>query len=430
MNGGISIKKSITVRKDFITGILFLMYFCSRVVSSVLARLFGAGIMRPLFALLFFVLLLLCIVSNPQKAFVPLIVYFIIALCFLITYIFHPEYITWFTHSSYGIVPGFLYPSRGIWAFLVVWIVKDERRLYYYLKIACWGMFLFLLLQFVVAKVRGYWVVAQPNGSVINSEYDMEYGYDMLFPVSFFGAEIVIRRRKMYAFPFIVGAASILLGGSRGAIIWVVALFFFALPFRWNDLTGKQRVFFCAFLLLFLAFTIVAVLQYDAIMKSLAAWMSRRGISSRTLNSLVSGSFSDGNGRIEIYQMACELIKTGGALGRGVYGDRYYIGNFFQWGYSHDIFLELLVSFGYIGGSILILLLIFGVFFVYRHCYSLEKQVVWITFLTTSMKLILSNSFWYNAAFWTLLAIIIKTKKMKSKKKRTIETELGLAWEQ
>lgn len=258
----------------------------------------------------------------------------------------------------------------------------------------------------------------------------MEFGYDMLFPVSFFGAEIVIRRRKMYAFPFIVGAASILLGGSRGAIIWVAALFFFALPFRWKYMTGKKRVIFCVLLLLFLAITIVAVLQYDAIMRGLATWMLRHGISSRTLNSLVSGTFSDGSGRDVIYRMAWDLIKTGGPLGRGVYGDRYYIGNFFQWGYSHDIFLELLVSFGYIGGSILILLLIFGVFFVYRHCYSLEKQVVWITFLTTSMKLILSNSFWYNAAFWTLLVIIIKTKKMKSKKKRTIETELGLAWEQ
>lgn len=149
-------------------------------------------------------------------------------------------------------------------------------------------------------------------------------------------------------------------------------------------------------------------MNYQIILMGLSAILSKYGIASRTLSSLLSESFSDGNGRDMIFSMAMDLIKTGGLFGHGVYGDRYVIGNYFRWGYSHNIFLELFVSFGYLGGSIACAVLLLGIVKLYRSCDTLQKQVVFTTFLVTSCKLMLSNSFWYTAAFWALLALMIK----------------------
>ena len=133
------------------------------------------------------------------------------------------------------------------------------------------------------------------------------------------------------------------------------------------------------------------------------------GLSSRTLKALATGSFSDGNGREEIYEMAIELIKTGGPFGRGAYGDRYYIGRFYRGGYSHNLFLELLVTFGYVGGPIVILALFIGVLKAYKACFGDHvRQMLFVAYGVTTCKLMFSYSFWYAQTFWVMIAFMIR----------------------
>lgn len=196
--------------------------------------------------------------------------------------------------------------------------------------------------------------------------------------------------------------------GSRGAVVWTVIMFLMILPFKWKKIGSKKKVWFVLILAVLSIAVVPICMNYHIILSRLSAIFTRYGISSRTLLSLMEGSFSDGNGREQIYALAIDLIKTGGLFGHGVYGDRYTIGNYFRWGYSHNIFLEFFVSFGYIGGIAASLFLVTGILRLYRHCDTWKRQIVFITFLITSCKLILSNSFWYTPGFWALLALIIK----------------------
>lgn len=400
---------TVKIKPQIYSGMLLMMFFCDDVFAAVVEGIFGSSLVTPLYYLIFFVLLSLTIIVKKNKGSlaVPFWVYFFVFLLFLFTALIHPEYDEWFSHSVYGIIPAFLSPRAGIWAFLIVWLVSDED-LYIFVKYTAFILFLFGSLQFALVSIRGYWIIQDVEGTLRHDRYSLEYGYDMLLPVAFFGAEWLLRSKKIYFIPYILGAFMIFSNGSRGAVVWTVIMFLMILPFKWKKIGSKKKVWFVLILMVLSIVVVPICMNYHIILSRLSAIFMRYGISSRTLLSLMEGSFSDGNGREQIYALAIDLIKTGGLFGHGVYGDRYTIGNYFRWGYSHNIFLEFFVSFGYIGGIAASLFLVTGILRLYRHCNTWKRQIVFITFLITSCKLILSNSFWYTPGFWALLALIIK----------------------
>ena len=400
---------TVKIKPQIYSGMLLMMFFCDDVFASVVEEIFGSSFVTPLYYLIFFVLLSLTIIVKKNKGslIVPFWMYFFVFLLLLFTTLIHPEYDKWFSHSVYGIVPAFLSPRAGIWAFLIVWLVNDDD-LYTSVKYTAFILFLFGSLQFALVSVRGYWIIKDIEGTLRHDRYSLEYGYDMLLPVAFFGAEWLLQSKKLYFVPYIFGAFMIFSSGSRGAVIWTVIMFLMILPFKWKNIESKKKIWLVLFLTVLSIAVVLICMNYQVILSWISSIFTRYGISSRTLLFLMEGSFSDGNGREQIYALAIDLIKTGGLFGHGVYGDRYTIGNYFKWGYSHNIFLEFFVSFGYIGGAVASLSLIIGIFRLYRHCDTLKRQIVFITFLIPSCKLILSNSFWYTSGFWALLALMMK----------------------
>lgn len=409
--------KRISIGKDnILIRLLFILFFCSNVFSSVVARTIGNQYIYISYNIVFFSLLILFVFShgNLSNYIAPFLIYLFVALLFVVTAIVHPEYGEWFNHQTYGIRAAFLNPRCGIWAFIIAWLYKDKINLFSTLKIVCWIEMCFLGLQFYAAMRRGYWIDFDVNtGEMMEQEYNMEFGYTMLFSTSFMGAYAFIKKKKAYYIPFAAGFALILLGGSRGAAIWPVMLFPLMLPFKWKNMNQKQRFIFAFLVILAMMLLVLIYKNFRAVLVIISSILSKIGIAipSRTIESLLSGTFSDGNGREEIYSMAIDLIKTGGPFGWGVYGDRYVIGRIYKWGYSHNIILELFVSFGYIGGTIACLGLLYGHIKLYRVCNSPIEQIIYITFLATSMKLMLSNSFWYTPSFWYLLAIMMMWKR-------------------
>lgn len=404
------IKHKIRVTPKIVAKTLFLLFFCYEIFAEVVERTLGSYFITPIYCFIFFSLLFLAMYvhSGKDSLIIPVLVYFSIFLAFLLTITFHPEYDSWFSHSVYGIVPSFLVPRNGIWAFIIIWLIQDDDDLYLLVKDSAWIMFVFYVIQFILASGRGYWVVRDLDGSVRNELYHLEYGYNMLFPVALFGGEYFIHSQKKYIVPYAIGTIIIFISGSRGSIIWTVIMFLLFLPLKWKNMEKRRRIRL-VFILVLLSIVIITVyLNYQAILLALSTLLSKKGISSRTLYSLLEGSFSDGNGREQIYSLAIDLIKSGGLFGHGIYGDRFIIGNYYRWGYSHNIFLELFVSFGYLGGTLISGAIVLGIMKLYKNCNTLSKQIVFSTFLISSCKLLLSNSFWYNAAFWAILSLMFK----------------------
>lgn len=391
--------------------LLFAMYFCKDIANSIIARTIGSEEIFFIYNLLFIVIFLLyCFFNKFRDLIEPLIciasIFSIIALSMLI----HPEYDEWFFHPVYGIDKMFLSFQGGIWGFLVVWLVKSKEKLYRYLKICAFLLIIFYSLQYLTANLRGYWVYTNVVGEQIESAYNLQFGYHMLFPVSVFGSIVCLERRKMYLIPFVIGSILIIMDGSRGAMVGIPIIIMTTFPFNWENISKKRRLLFLIILFVLPAFY-YAYLNYEYILYYLADFLASHGIKSRSLMALISGSFSDGNGRERIYEIVIDLIKTGGLFGRGFYGERVYVGKEFIWGYSHNIVLEMLVSFGYFGGTIIILLLCYGVLFFYKYCQSAQERVIFISFFASSFKLLFSDSFWYMPSFWALIALYVRWKR-------------------
>lgn len=397
---------------DMIAAFMFISYFCSEALRSAVARFIGSGVFDVIYNILFVCGVFLLAVSRKRRRPVtPIIWYAVIALMFIFTILIHPEYKDWYFESTYGIQVQFFRAVGGIWAFLVVYQVPNKEKLLKYLRITAWIMFIFLCLKFASAQVRGYWVSYGADYSKLEREYNLGFGYNMLFPTIFFAAEAFLNRKKKYYIPFAIGALLILFGGSRGATIWVAAVFLFMLPYRWKAMSKTEKSITILLILIIAPLIWLIYLYYDEIIQVLTLYLSSKGITSRTIMALLSGEFAEANGRDEIYQIAIERIREGGLFGNGVFGERVAVGQRYRWGYAHNIFLELYAAFGYLGGTIVSLTLIISIIRTAVSCRERTEQIIFMTFLGASMKLLLSDSFWFNSSFWGLLAIIVMWNK-------------------
>ena len=396
--------------EDIVLFFVFAWYFCYEIFLSVFVRI-GFGDYFYLFhsAVFYGVLLIYGCLHYFRGFKESVICYAIITLLFAVTALMHPEYYPWFFEKTYGIQNQFFLGIGGIWAFLVVSLADDRKQLHQYLKVICWLMFVFLIFRYISAQIRGYWLIYDAEYEEMEWDYDLGFGYSMLFSVLFFAAEAFLNNRKLYYIPFALGTYMILFGGSRGAFIWVPAVFVFMLPYKWKTLGLKQRLF------AILVITIVALgllyLFFSGRIQSLFDVISKRGSDSRTITSLASGTFLDANGRDDIYRITIERIREGGMFGNGVFGERTAVGEKYRWGYAHNFFLEVFAAFGYVGGTVVSLILIYHIIQAGRYCRERKDQVIFITFAVSTLKLLLSDSFWFNRSFWGLLAIVVLWRK-------------------
>ena len=108
------------------------------------------------------------------------------------------------------------------------------------------------------------------------------------------------------------------------------------------------------------------------------------------------------------------MIKNGPFYGYGVYGERNIVYNLgIRWGYSHNIFLELLVSFGWLIGSIIIIVMVIGIVHFFVKVKNKDERLLFVIFLTLSFELLLSNTLWLHVAPWALMALYVNHFKCK-----------------
>lgn len=397
---------------EIIAAFIFITYFCDEPCRAVFNRLVGGRMFDTLYTVVFFALVvILAATYRRNQMMVPIVVYLTITVLFLVTILIHPEYKSWYFERTYGIQIQFFRAAGGIWAFLAVYLIPDKERLYKLLRFSCWLLFFYLCLRFMAARARGYWVVYDANYNRIKLSYDLGFGYSMLFTVVFFAAEAYLHRKKFYYIPFVIGSVIILLSGSRGAIVWAVAVFVFMMPYRWGSMSRKERWRSLLLMIILVPLLCLFYVYFEQVSHALVTFLARHGIASRSLNALLSGEFSEANGRDKIYKITIERIKEGGWLGNGVFGERTAVGQKFRWGYAHNIVLEVYAAFGYLGGTIVMLALIVSIISTAIRSKTLVEQVIFITFFGTSMKLLLSDSFWFNSSFWALLAIMVMWRK-------------------
>lgn len=386
------------------------------IISTVLAFL-GLGSLNRLFGgiIIFLPLLLYIMLEHklPWKYF-----HWILLACILFfggTLLFHPDYVTWYTRADFGVMYVVLSPDHGaIWAFLMIEISQTQERLWNNIKWIATITGLYNLYRLLVAINVGYWSAYDMHGNISKNNYSLDFGYDMIF-VFLVVFVCYLSTRKIYF--LIVDLIAVFLAlryGSRGAFICMIA--FLALYLLNGSFAKWKRVFYAFLIIIFGGL----LYQYgERLAIQIASKFLQSGISSRTLEMILSGGITDGSGRTAIYELVKTAIAKSPFIGYGAYGDRPILGSHYYWGYCHNIIYEMMIDFGIIIGSLFIIIFLYKSF---KFIFVIKDKQLNYTFLiifSMCMRLLVSDTFWGNRFFWMSLAILFMYhKRVKSNNMR------------
>lgn len=354
---------------------------------------------------------LLNISKIKLKTYLPFVILILIVIIvMLLSVLLNPKLSWFFVRPSYGI-ERILRPDCAIFAFLFFYMIDDGKKLRDIIVTYAYVYFIYLvILHLIPALIRGYWIDIGPDGIETQFTYNLSFGYSVAFPVIVFLYDF-IKNKKIYSLLFLMFSSwSLITQGNRGALL-IVLVYVGLLIFK-NIKNSKYVALKTSMLLLFM---ILLIIYGKELLFYTAKSLNNLGIESRNIKKILNGSFSDDNGRDIIWSTVAESINSGGILGHGMLGDRPFVFPLHYAGYSHNIFLELLSNFGLLG----ILISIYLIFKIVRMLFICDNEDwynVYIIFLSCSVQLLLSMSFWYVWQFWATLAISSKYFKLKKEK--------------
>lgn len=349
---------------------------------------------------------ILFILSSVQKRRVFrrfALVWFIVFMICMVTYLIHPEYGDWLFHNEeFNIWLAIFRPDQALYLFLFISLIDDPKKIFKTLKWAGFVLIAYNVYKLFYANVvRGYWITTGIQRGA-EGEYNLGFGYDVLLLFVLF---TVLGKKESKWYYCLSGVAliCILLAGSRGPLLGVTLIVLIQL---WDRLRVKRMATKLTLTGLLAAVFGVIIANFSSIMMGLGLLLQRLGFSSRTAMLLMSGNYNADSGRGKIYSIAIDLIKTGGPFGHGIYGDRFVISQKTAlWiGYCHNIALEILVDFGYLLGGIILIVMVCRIARVLKAPDS-EWRSLYLIFLVAASQLILSGSLWYIASFWGTLAL-------------------------
>ena len=357
-------------------------------------------------------ILLICLLNKfPAKLYSSFCALFAATLVImLVSVILNGDLLWFYMRETYGI-QAILRPDCAIYAFLFFSLVDRPGNMRKVLTVyAFLDFFYLLIIELIPALIRGYWEDVAPDGSKMQMSYSLSFGYLMALPTVIFMYLSYKERKPVYYVFAAAGLLSILTNGNRGALLIPIA--FCALMWGTNVLKLKDPTKKGLIITGVAGLAALVVVFREQLQALLGAVVELTGIQSRSINMIVEGTITSDNGRLRIWNTVINAIRTGGPLGHGILGDRPYVYHLHVAGYSHNIVLEILCSFG-IAGVFLILYLVSDIIWMLTKCKDEEWRELYIIFLASSCQLLLSKSFWYVWEFWAAAAIAYKCRRKK-----------------
>ena len=279
--------------------------------------------------------------SFKRKPLLFIKVYFIVSVILLMNVILFPHNTIYLEQEAFRFFLPMVIPS-ALCLMTVDCIDILEKALYY----ISWITFIFVLL----------YCISFFMGIFSFEGYSMAFSYGCLLPM----VGLYRRKEKLAILASMLMLFIVLAIGSRGAaIVFVVYVVY--------DIIQSNKKYIGLLVVIFILLSLLLPFLID--------WLDSIGISSRTLTLLINGELDSDSGRRDIYNMYLNLIKTY-PFGLGLWGDRTIL----EGSYCHNFFLELIVDFGYLGGSFIILLcslLLFKIY-IYSNKYNKNRLICYL----------------------------------------------------
>jgi O-antigen ligase len=403
-----------------LVGLAFILFFHAEVIYSILKPILSFlalpdSIRGNLTAVIIYTPLIIAIAIYKIRIPLDAIVLFsCIYVYFFITFLVHPEYEYVLTRSIDGAWDKVLRPDQGLYAYLFIRLVKDIRKTEKYFKIIAFSRLFFHFCEFVILRRQGYVLVRKVTGDFVQRKYSLALGYELLVPTLIFLYYALKQGRKLYFGCFLFGLVMITIIGSRGPFFCIaILLIIYVLK---NVKINRRYGILIALILI--TFTLIYIF-YDRLLIFLISIMKKYNISLRTVEMVLNGNIiTELSGRDKLWENALRYIRENPIWGYGFLGDRHFQYTIHYSGYSHDIFIEMIVDFGVIIGALLFTWLIISAIKMIIVCNDGEFFAMFLIFMSISCKLITSNTFWSTPQFWGAIAICVNYNIVKSMSKK------------
>ena len=197
----------------------------------------------------------------------------------------------------------------------------------------------------------------------------------------------------------IIGTVAILSYGSRGPLacigVFTIVYFFLLMKFKYS-------VYIKAGIITLVVIAFSFTQQFALFFKILFTDLN---LSTRIIDRVLTGGLANDSGRSWIQDKLYGLLDNSESFfGLGLFGSQRY-GII----YSHNFFCDVFITFGYITGALLLLLLLavyIGGFITCKTEY--EKGFILLLTASTLVKLFLSSTFLFEPLFFLLIGFCIK----------------------
>ncbi len=195
----------------------------------------------------------------------------------------------------------------------------------------------------------------------------------------------------------IYGFVLLLSLGNRGCIIYSSLCLFYFIIYSLRDKFNFKRVITLTF-----CFCLFVYLSYNFLLDKLYDLIVSKGLTTRIFIIIEENRFFEDSGRFGIFNSIFSSLSTN-FLGLGLFGDRVLTSM-----YSHNIFIEILSSFGYLIGTLFIIILLILFFKAYKYSMP-NNHLLFISVIGFGiLPLMTSHSFIEYPYFYFLLGYVIK----------------------
>lgn len=235
---------------------------------------------------------------------------------------------------------------------LTIYSVRNKAILYE--RMVKWSYLLsFVTLTAMISYVSN--IINLNMSSLNRGNYNMFFSYMLVFPLIIHLNEIIDKRGKINILFFIIEFGSILINGSRGALLCIGGFLF--LKFFLGKMSVGNKI-----KLSFLTIIAAGTLYFGS--QLIFSELESYGITSRTIEKIAGGEGAESDDRWEMFGYAIDFIKEKPILGYGLGGDFHVM---YQKVHGtaplnvkdatltvHNGFLQILMCFGVFFGAIAI----------------------------------------------------------------------------
>lgn len=389
--------------------LLFYYFTMSIWHDHLFVKLPSGWIIRPL--ILWFLIVIVLVKQRRRiNNYLDILVFYLVIFLLFFFKFFGDNDMTVWLNRPYGVLS--VVTWGGIYSYAVFRLQRNAQDILDVLKKT--GVVLGIYYAWRVLEVisNGYWTIVRFD-VVEQSSSNMSWSYGVLMAICFIAIYMLREKKTWIIIPILIGLFGILLYGSRGTAICFL-LGSLAILLFYNE--GKMET--KSYIILSLGIVLAIFVFSDTGLMLISEWLNNAGLSSRFIDSLINFDTSSfdvtSNGRLLIWTTLANMIGNGPFYGYGVFGERNIIYNLgMKWGYAHNIFFEIMVAFGWLGGSIIIIAMLIGIIRFFKKVKNKDERLLFIIFLTISFELLLSNTMWLHYGPWALLALYVNHFKFK-----------------